>query len=77
MNDPALILDEAVAKARALGVDCAGWMVQRDDEGVVAWLYVVDPEGMMLSLMDSVESFPSLLQAAQWCLAVVDSHAEE
>ena len=77
MTDAASILDEAVAQARALGVNCSGWMAQRDDEGVVVWLYVSDESGAMLSLMDSVESFPSLLQAAQWCLAVVENHGEQ
>ena len=74
--DAGAILDQAVAQAVALGVSCSGWMVQRDEGGVVAWLYVVDEDGQMLSLIDEVEAFPTLDQAAAWCLAVVESHAE-
>ena len=78
LDDPAArVLDEAVEAARAMGIDCAGWMVQRDPTGIVAWLYATDEEGRFVSLMDDVETFPSLLQAAHWCLAVVYDHARE
>jgi hypothetical protein len=71
------ILDEAVAAAQAMGVACMGWMVQRDPSGIVAWLYAADEDGRFVSLMDDVETFPTLLQAAHWCLAVVYDHARE
>lgn len=75
-DDPAAtILDEAVAAARAMGIDCVGWMVQRDADSIIAWLYALDEQGRFVSLMDDVEPFSSLLDAARWCRAVVFDHA--
>lgn len=76
-QDAVTMLDRAVAAANEKGVSCAGWMVQRDPGGFVAWLYVTDETGRMLSLMGEVEAYPTLEQAAQWCLAVVEAHGEE
>ena len=77
MTDATTMLDKAVVTAKAMGVSCTGWMAQRHAEGFVAWLYVTDETGRMLSLMGDVESFPSLLQAAAWYLAVVEAYGEE
>ncbi|MEL6343199.1 MAG: hypothetical protein AAFV53_08680 [Myxococcota bacterium] len=77
MSDPAETLDQAVITVREMGYSITGWMVQRDAQGFVAWLYVTDDEGRMLALMDEVEMFPTLQQAADWCLSVVQSHDEE
>lgn len=77
MTDATTILDKAVVTANTMGVSCTGWMVQRDEGGFVAWLYVTDETGRMLSLMGEVEAFPSLQQAAVWCLAVVEAYGEE
>ncbi|MFT4978003.1 MAG: hypothetical protein ACI8S6_003911 [Myxococcota bacterium] len=77
MDDPIKLLDNAVAAALAKGFSCSGWMVQRDGAGFVAWLYVTDEAGRMLSLMDEVDDFPTFYQAARWCLAVVEGHGEE
>lgn len=77
MNDAAKILDQAVLTVLEMGFACTGWMVQRDGQGFVAWLYVTDDEGRLLSLMQDVEVHPSVEQAAAWCLAVVQAHGEE
>ena len=76
-EDAVTLLDRAVAAAKEKGVSCTGWMAQRDEGGFVAWLYVTDETGRMLSLMGEVDAFPTFHQAAQWCLAVVEAHGEE
>jgi len=78
MDDSAVsLLDQAVAAAVEKGVSCSGWMVQRDPGGFVAWLYVTDETGRMLSLMGEVDAYPTLYKAAEWCLSVVQAHGEE
>lgn len=64
------LLDAAVESARAAGQDCAGWTMQSDEDGYVAWLYREDDDGQH-SLFDSVMVQITALSAAQWCLAEV------
>ena len=64
------LLDAAVEAARAAGRDCAGWTMQSDEDGYVAWLYREDDDGQH-SLFEQVIVQIIALSAAQWVLAEV------
>lgn len=71
MNDADAVrkLDQAVALALQLGVPCSGWVLQRAPDHVAAWLYYEDDRTLdHLSLMNPVEVFKTLEDAAEWCL---------
>ena len=71
MPDTTILLDEAVQFAVAAGLPCEGWMMQSAHDGYVAWLYVIDEVGTMVSLFEEVTAFPKASLAAQWCHAQV------
>jgi hypothetical protein len=64
------LLDAAVEAARAAGRDCAGWTMQSDEDGYVAWLYREDDDGQH-SLFDQVMVQFTAISAAQWVLTEV------
>lgn len=64
------LLDAAVEAARAAGRDCAGWTMQSDEDGYVAWLYREDDDGQH-SLFETVLVQITAMSAAQWCLTEV------
>lgn len=65
------MLDSAVARARAAGLEVDGWTMQSGGDGYVAWLYREDEEGQAF-LFDEVEVCASADDAAQACLDRVD-----
>lgn len=67
MDDPVVLLNQAVEAARAAGIDCDGWTMQASEDGYVAWLYTED-ETSQVSLFEGVDILPSAAAAAQWVL---------
>jgi len=68
MDDPTLILDEALEDAIAGGLRADGWLLEATSLGYCAWLYADDDqESSCISLMDPVEGQPTAVEAARWC----------
>lgn len=67
-DDVITILDDAVAHARAAGLDVEGWTMQSGADGYVAWLYREDEEGQSF-LFSEVDIYPDAVDAARACLA--------
>jgi hypothetical protein len=68
--DPIEVLDEAVEVVRASGREVTGWMMQSNEDGYTAWLYVEDDEAQW-PLFEDVETQITALSAAQWVLRKV------
>lgn len=75
-EDVIRMLDEAVTKAKAAGMEVSGWTMQSSEDGYVAWLYVEDEEGQNF-LFDEVDVHGTAQEAAASCLALVTGEQED
>lgn len=66
------LLQLAVETARLRGYDATGYMLQAEDLGVSAWVYVED-ETSQRSLIEDIELVPTLIEAARQCVARVSA----
>ena len=67
-TDPLELLNQAVNTVRSAGHECAGWTMQANDDGYVAWLFDENDEGQT-SLFEHVEVVSTAEAAARWVLA--------
>ena len=65
--DPLDLLEEALVQVRSKGHVATGWLLESDELGYVAWLYLTDDD-TEIPLWSEAELKPTVLQACRACL---------